>query len=76
MDLAVMQWGEKVALEAFREKATANGMRVLFDMLAALVGEDAAMDCFERAQHAHEKFEEAAERGAAIIEKRKGVRFE
>jgi hypothetical protein len=42
-------WCESVALSVFQEGATANGTAVMYEMCAALIGDDAAMGCFERA---------------------------
>lgn len=49
MHSSVIGWCEEVALSCFQERATSNGMAVMFEMCAALIGDDAAMAAFERA---------------------------
>jgi hypothetical protein len=74
MNISLPQWCERVALQAYREKADRNGMLVTFSMIAALVGDDAAMGIMESAASVHQRFEEAEQRGAEVFQ-RKGVRF-
>jgi hypothetical protein len=77
MYTTVENWCDAVALEAFRAPATDNGLRVIHDMIAALLGAGPAMATMESAARMREREEEMERRGRDIAQRREtGVRFQ